>query len=67
MYYNLIIEWKQSEVQLTPCGLVMPLDDNDHVQHWLGYSLSGMSLGMRPANERRRYIVTMSLIGWAHT
>ena len=22
---------------------------------------------MRPANERRRYIVTTSLIGWAHT
>ena len=21
---------------------------------------------MRPANERRRYIVTSSLIGWAH-
>ena len=26
----------------------------------------GISLGMRPANERRRYIVTMSLIGWEH-
>ena len=26
-----------------------------------------MSLGMRPANERRRYIVTTSLNGWAHT
>ena len=28
---------------------------------------SGISLGMRPANERRRYTVTTSLIGWAHT
>ena len=27
----------------------------------------GISLGMRPANERHHYIVTMSLIGWAHT
>ena len=29
----------------------------------------GISLGlvMRPAYERRRYIVTTSLIGWAHT
>ena len=27
----------------------------------------GISLGMHPANERRRYNVTMSLIGWAHT
>ena len=27
----------------------------------------GISLGMRTANETRRYIVTTSLIGWAHT
>ena len=26
----------------------------------------GISLGLRPANERRRYIVTTSLIDWAH-
>ena len=25
------------------------------------------TVGMRPANERRRYIATMSLIGWVHT
>ena len=25
------------------------------------------NLGMHPANERRRYNVTTSLIGWAHT
>ena len=31
------------------------------------YVLSGISLGMRPANERRRYNITMSLIDWAHT
>ena len=28
---------------------------------------SGIILYMRPANERRRYIVTASLIGWVHT
>ena len=28
---------------------------------------AGIGLGMRPANERRRYIVTTSLIGWTHT
>ena len=28
---------------------------------------AGISLGMRPVNERRRYIVTTSLIGWTHT
>ena len=27
---------------------------------------SGIILCMCPANERRRYIVTSSLIGWAH-
>ena len=28
---------------------------------------AGSSLGMHPANERRRYSVTTSLIGRAHT
>ena len=28
---------------------------------------AGISLGMRPANERRRYNVTMSLTGWVRT
>ena len=27
-------------------------------------SLPGMILGLRPANERRRYFVTSSLISW---
>ena len=27
---------------------------------------AGIILCMRPANERRRYKVTSSLIGWAH-
>ena len=29
------------------------------------YILPGLILGLRPANERRRYKVTPSLIGWA--
>ena len=28
---------------------------------------SGLILGLRPANEGRRYNVTPSLIGWAQT
>ena len=28
---------------------------------------AGPILGLRPANERRRYKVTPSLIGWAQT
>ena len=30
-------------------------------------SVSGLNLGLCPANERRRYDVTLSLIGWAQT
>ena len=35
------------------------------VSHWLGGSWPGLILGLRPANERRRYFVTPSHIGWA--
>ena len=34
---------------------------------WLDLKISGLILGLRPANERRRYKVTPSLIGWAQT
>ena len=30
-------------------------------------SNAGLILGLHPANERRRYKVTPSLIGWAQT
>ena len=30
-------------------------------------SVAGINLGMGSANERRHYIVTLSLIGWAHS
>ena len=33
----------------------------------ISLSNSGLILGLRPANERRRYKVTPSLIGWAPT
>ena len=33
----------------------------------LWYMTTGLILGLRPANERRRYFVTTSLIGWAQT
>ena len=29
-------------------------------------NIPGLILGLRPVNERRRYFVTTSLIGWAH-
>ena len=31
------------------------------------YQVTGLILGLHPANERRRYKVTPSLIGWAQT
>ena len=36
-------------------------------RQWYLQGIQGISQGMRPANERRIYIVTTSLIGWAHT
>ena len=30
-------------------------------------NISGLILGLHPANERRRYKVTLSLIGWVQT
>ena len=32
---------------------------------WSLWMISGLILGLRPANERRRYKVTPSLTGWA--
>ena len=37
------------------------------IPNWLDVYTSGIILWMRPANERWGYIVTSSLIGWAHT
>ena len=41
----------------------------DFSTHFLSYMEEddhpGLILGLRPANERRRYFVTTSLIGWA--
>ena len=34
---------------------------------YIVYAFTGLILGLRPANERRRYKVTTSLIGWAQT
>ena len=31
-----------------------------------GHARAGLIPGLRPANERRPYFVTTSLIGWAH-
>ena len=33
-------------------------------RNWVDILFPGLIIGLRPANERRRYFVTMSLIGW---
>ena len=66
--------WKYEEIEME-CGLFfdnmpiliyLPLTHSiilseSHAAH------SGLILGLRPANERRRYKVTTSHIGWAQT
>ena len=37
------------------------------ISHWLATYTKWIILCMYPANERWRYIVTSSLIGWVHT
>ena len=39
----------------------------DFILHASRSDILGLILGLRPANERRRYFVTTSLIGWAQT
>ena len=41
-------------------GIVQQWHDDDN-------NITGLILGLRPSNERRRYKVTPSFIGWAQT
>ena len=50
-------------------GLLWPISALDRKQvrgyvFFNGRCIPGLILGLRPANERRRYFVTTSLIGW---
>ena len=47
--------------QSTRLGVVL----TSYMNPTLEYVISGLILGFHPANERRRYSVTTSLIGWA--
>ena len=51
-----------STVHLMLLGVIVLL----YIPRWL-YHNAGLILDLRPANERRRYKVTPSLIGWAQT
>ena len=54
-----------------PCNTVILEHQKPHVTVWVislvQYPIAGLILGLRPTNERRRYVVTTSLIGWAQT
>ena len=52
--------WLQKYQELIWCQAIVLFDD-DPTQFTMQ---TGLILGLRPANERRRYFVT-SLIGWA--
>ena len=66
--------WKQNKTSGTcpalPCVTSSPIGRNITHMIWDKFwrpvsSGSGLILGLRPANERRRYFVTTSFIGWA--
>ena len=43
------------------------LGSDPHLNAEARLTYTGLILGLRPANERRRYFVTTSLIGWTQT
>ena len=59
---------KALQLTLNPMQLwLYPIAVFRPANHRRGNTVLGIILCMRPANERRRYIVTSSLIGWVHT
>ena len=70
------LEWRSKFVQrfvmqlLIPAGIIVekePLVSSAYLSGIFvlcGKGWSGLILGLRPANKRRRYFVTTSLIGW---
>ena len=48
-------------------GMVLHIHQIVFFIETMKYTYAGVILGMGSANERRRYNVTSSLIGWAHT
>ena len=66
---QVITLWQKNMIQVrfntTISAKVTEIDDNCCYLH--SDLDKGLILGLRPANERRRYKVTPSLIGWAQT
>ena len=59
-------KWSRKKLgQHTTCSTIRFIDPITRIMTGIEYT--GLILGLRPANERRRYKVTPSLIGWAQT
>ena len=54
-----IILWNYIKINIMLCWF--------HTKEYFGSGIAGLIMGLHPANERRRYKVTPSLIGWAQT
>ena len=64
MYIYLLHHRNECYFQLCQFMTPKPQSINPHIM--LTIHAAGIILCMRPANGRRHYIVTSSLIGWAH-
>ena len=58
-------EHSNGKVVLTTSGEAR--DDTSISLVWMVITNTGLILGLQPANERHRYKVTPSLIGWVQT
>ena len=59
-HWSMLLANYSGDVNLLSPQYCIAVNQRRHVLSWV-------SLGMRPVNERRRYIVTTSLIGCEHT
>ena len=64
IFVSIVCIHKGPPIQPTLCLISLALAKQ--CRHYVLWAVTGIILFMRPANERRGYIVTSSLIGWAH-
>ena len=64
---KIFIQEKEAENAVCKVATILFQSWCDNERWWWIENDSELILGLRPANERRRYKVTPSLIGWAQT
>ena len=67
LYQNIMIFIEENYFQNVVYKISPNLSQPQYVILWLSGTFSAIILCMHPANERWRYIVMASLIGWPHT